>query len=101
MTRDIRIQRDVLDASFFQRVRILSAWIEVRVGDPDPDETTLLDAIKHYAEDAKLTELSAREFLWAPMFELFHSQTSGSDARLGQRLRGVVTVNRIVAREVK
>lgn len=87
-----RLKRDVLDQSFLRWLRMFADWFRTRIGDPNPDENVLLDAIKQYAEDARLTGLCAREFLKAPVFEMLHAEVTGGNTRLGDLLLDVVGV---------
>lgn len=75
-----RIQRDVLDPSFFRWLRDFAAWFKKRIANPEPDAEIVQHAMLQYAEDLTLLGFSAREFLRAPVFRMLHFHcTSGND----------------------
>lgn len=88
-----RIQRDVLDPSFFRWLREFAVWFKRRIGHPNPDAATVQDALLTYAEDMAILGLNAREFLRAPVFRMLHFHCSNGDHRLRKLMIDLVSID--------
>lgn len=86
-----RLFRDVLNPSFRNWLGDFAAWFAKRKGLDDVSDTSIVTALREYAEDAEITGLTAREFLRAPVFRMIEHHCSNGDNRLLQFTRDLVT----------
>jgi hypothetical protein len=86
-----RIQRDVLDPSFMRWLSEFSTWFKRRIGDPNPSEAVVLNALQIYAEDVAFMGFNARDFLRAPVFMMLHWHCSTGNMRLSEFMYDLVT----------
>lgn len=85
-----RIKRDVLNPSFLSWLGNFAAWFKKHKGTALLDDTSVIDGISEYVEDLKVMELTARESLRTPVFQMLHWHCSHGNDRLMTLLRDLV-----------
>lgn len=87
-----RMKRDVLDPSFRRWLGEFASWFKVHSGNPAPDKTTLIAALRTYAQTVKMLGLNARDFLRAPVFEMLHQHCAAGNHRLTHLMLDLVSI---------
>jgi len=86
-----RYQRDILDPLFTEWLRPLGNWWRKEMPAGSNADEMLTDGIARYTSQLKMQELTGRDFLRVPMFEMLHEHCLAGNQRLIKFLRMVVS----------